>query len=256
MDAHCKNCEVALQPDFDHCPKCGQNTRLHRLSLHELAHDAIHFFFHADRSLLSLVRELALRNGKVAREFIDGKRKKYYPPLTFFLLMAALNLFISTKTDDHVNVDVVKKYPELATIADAAGRAKWIEFYQRREHGIHFINSNANIIMMVALPIIALVFWLFYRRYKYNYTEHLVAGMYMFAFFTLMILVINLVGFFAKANENMVYGICLLLEIAYFTIFYRNFTESSRWKAFFASFFSILSLFLISMVVMSCYMFM
>lgn len=255
MEANCKNCDLTLQPDYAHCPKCGQKTRLHRLSMHDLVHEALHYFTHADKGLFQLIRDLAVKNGRVAREFVEGKRKRYYPPLTFFLLAAAIHLFISTKTDDHVNVDVIQKYPELANFTDPAQHAKWVNFYERREHGIHFINTNANIIMMVSLPIVAFIFWLFYRKRDYNYTEHLVGGMYMFAFYTLCIALYMGVGYLLQANETFVYVSCMVFEVAYFTIFYRNFMQGTKMRAFWASFTSILTLFLISFIIMSVYMF-
>lgn len=136
MDTHCKNCDGENQSHFAYCPGCGQKTTLHRLSMHDLLHEAIHYFTHADKGLLQLIRDLALKKGLVAREFVAGKRKKFFPPLTFFLLVIAVNLFVSTHTDDHVNVDILKQYPQVNAISDPAEKARWIEIYTRREEGV------------------------------------------------------------------------------------------------------------------------
>lgn len=255
MEAICKNCDSTLQPDYEHCPKCGQTTHLHRLGMHDVFHEFVHYFTHADKGLFQLIRDLVVKNGVVAKEFIAGKRKKYYPPFTFFLLVAAIHVFVSNLHNDHSNVDVLKKFPELAEITNPVKQAKWIEFYERRENGIHFINKYANLITMVSLPITSFIFWLMYRRRAYNYTEHLVAGMFMFGFFTLVVSIVTAFGLLLNVPENYVYLFCILLEISYFTLFYHNFMESGKRKAFWASFFSILALFLVSFVVMSIYMF-
>ncbi|RZJ31303.1 MAG: DUF3667 domain-containing protein [Flavobacterium sp.] len=254
MEPNCKNCELILQPEFAHCPGCGQKTHLHRLSLHDVVHEAVHYFFHADKGLFQLIRDLVLQNGRVAKEFVDGRRKKYYPPLTFFFLVIAINLFVSTKTDNHVNVDVQQKYPELTAISNPVDKAKWIRFYSRREHGIHLINTHANTIGMISLPIVALIFCIFYWRRRYNYVEHLVAGMYMFGFTTLVTATISAIAYFLKINENIDYAACLLFQVFYYTVFYRNFMDGKYWRAFFASLTSMLLLFIVSGTLMWFYM--
>jgi len=48
-----------------------------------------------------------------------------------------------------------------------------------------FFNKYSNFVAMFALPLNAFIFWLFYRKARYNYTEHLVACMYMIGFILL-----------------------------------------------------------------------
>ena len=255
MEIICQNCALALQPDFQHCPKCGQKANLHRLSLHDIFHEALHYLTHADKGLFQLIRDLAIKNGLVAREFVNGKRKKYYPQLTFFFLVIAINLFVSTHTDTHVNVNIEEKYPEVTTIADPAQKAKWIHIYERREQGVHWINNNVNNIAMVSLPMVSLIFWLFYWRRHYNYVEHLVGGMYMFGFCTLFTAMISALAYFSGANENIGYAACLLFQLGYYTIFYSNFMAGRKLRAFFAALVAMLLLFVISGLLMWVYMF-
>lgn len=257
MELICKNCETENPHHYSYCPRCGQKTTLHRLSLHDIVHEAFHYFTHADKGLLQLIRDLAIKKGKVAREFVEGKRKKFYPPLTFFFLVIAINVFVSTKTDNHVNVNVEQQYQEeLKKITDPVKKERWIEIYKRREQGVHFINTNVNTIAMVSLPIIAFIFWLFFRRSGYNYIEHLVAGMYMFGFFTLVSIVVLPVSYFLKLPENPVYAVCLFLQLVYYTLFYGSFIGGRYVRAFFTSLFAILFLFFISGFLMWIYMFM
>jgi len=254
MELVCQNCEVCLQPDFHHCPKCGQKTNLRRLTLRDVFHDAIHYFFHADKSLFTLLVQLAKHGGKVAREFVEGKRKKYFPPLNFFLLVATIYLFVQIKTD-YPEVDVIKAYPELTQIQNEAKRQVLIEAYQRREHAIHFINQHSNTVMMASLPIIAAIFLLFYRRWRYNYTEHLAAGMYMFGFYTLLFTALDFLGHLLGMDGGMFYVIYWLGQIIYFPIFYRGFTHSSRKRAFFSSLAVMVGLFVINVICVWIYMF-
>src|SRR5688572_23676889 len=92
----CQNCEVTFESKF--CPDCGQKADIHRISIKHIIHDVVHAFTHADKGLLLLVKELLLRPGFVAREFVGGKRKKYFNPLSFLVIASALLAYFSYLT--------------------------------------------------------------------------------------------------------------------------------------------------------------
>jgi hypothetical protein len=56
----------------------------------------IHYFTHADKGIFQLLKALVTQTGTVAREFVSGKRKKYFPPFNFFLIVAALFVFMGS----------------------------------------------------------------------------------------------------------------------------------------------------------------
>jgi hypothetical protein len=102
---------------------------------------------------------------------------------------------------------------------------------------------------------VSLIFWLFYRRRHYNYVEHLVGGMYMFGFSTLFTVLVSALAYFLNANENIGYAACLLFQLGYYTVFYRNFMAGGKFRAFFAALVAMLLLFVISGTLMWIYMF-
>jgi predicted amidophosphoribosyltransferase len=73
---HCLNCDAPLVPNQAYCSACGQKADTHRLSMHDIGHAMVHVFTHADHSVFALVRDLAFKPGRVAREYLDGKRRK------------------------------------------------------------------------------------------------------------------------------------------------------------------------------------
>ena len=85
--ANCLNCGSALEPAQRFCPQCGQNADTHRLNFKHIWHDLIHAFTHADKGIFSLIWQLVYRPGVVAREYVEGKRKKYFNPFTFVILI-------------------------------------------------------------------------------------------------------------------------------------------------------------------------
>ncbi len=61
-----------------------------------MGYDTPHYIIHADKSIFHLVGELALRPGAVAREYVEGRRAKYFKPVSFFLIVGTLIVFMAT----------------------------------------------------------------------------------------------------------------------------------------------------------------
>ncbi|MGK4566750.1 DUF3667 domain-containing protein [Flavobacterium sp. 3HN19-14] len=261
MDAVCKNCEAELLPEYNFCPACSQKSKLHRLSMHEVLQEAVHYFTHADKGFFQLIRDLALKNGRVAREYMDGKRKKYFPPLNFFLLSAAIYVFVATFHQHAPEALTNKDIPaSILKIKDAAERSYNILVYQRKLEADWFMYKYSNIVALFVLPLTAFVFFIFYRKAKYNYTEHLVANMYLggFTILTSAIIITPLTRLLG-ITEIGIAGVYYLFELVFFTAFYYNFLSKTKisqgLKAFLVSFMAISSWYVISFVGFSVYMF-
>lgn len=255
MEAICKNCETAYAENYNYCPNCSQKSKLHRLTLHDIIHEAIHYFTHADKGLFQLIRDLVLKGGTVAREYIDGRRKKYFPPLNFFLIIAALNLFAINVDESSDRPDVAREQAMKAYhIQTSEQKETFLSIYNRQTEAITFIKHNSNKTVLVMLPLMALVFWLFYRKEKYNFTEHMVAGMFMYGFCTLVFVVMSLINLIFKFDVNVIYGLTLLLQLFYFAWFYYRFMgHRRRLRAYFASFTAILAVFVFTGIAVMIY---
>lgn len=227
---HCANCDEPIAGTARFCPACGQKTNLHRLTLKDVLHDGFHYFTHADKGIVQLVKALATKPGVVAREYIAGKRKKYFPPLNFFLLVAALFLFAATvthrdkqmiETRDSVTAGVTGNM----TLSEKKLQAQQI-VKQRSNEAYRYIARYTNYVAMLAAPYISLIVWLMYRRSGYNYTEHLTANLYLVGFTNLVhSLVVSPLIYFTRPYVNMMIFTVLfaLFEIFYRTVFYYRF---------------------------------
>ncbi len=225
---NCLNCEHPVAEHQNFCDVCGQKTTVHRLSLHDVSHDALHYFTHADKGIFSLLWQLLKKPGVVAREYVAGKRRKYFPPMNFFLIVAAVYVFmlnaVAPTTKEHViPAEQMAKYEN---IKDPATKAKVGAILERRVKSSQFINRYANFVAMIATPLITFFLWLFYKKGRYNYTEHLVANMYFSGFTVLgfalifgpIMRILDLGGGF-----NIVLIFFFLFEIIYRAISYYNF---------------------------------
>jgi hypothetical protein len=263
MTSACHNCSYPLEEEFQYCPKCSQKTHLDRLTLHDILHDALHYFTHADKGFLGLIKELALKTGVVAKEFTAGKRKSYFPPLNFYLLVATIFVLVIHGVAPNTPFDVKKEHPELANIPDKAKRQYVQTIYERQHEAISFMNKYSNTVAMIAVPLLCFLYWLFYMRGKYNYTEHLVACMYMVGFANLVYAVIFvplslLLGIKQSSRAALLMVIIFMIfQIIYSSIFYYRFmdkgTRASAWKATGASIFVVLFWFTLSTFLVGLY---
>ena len=227
MQPNCPNCEAHLEPGYKFCPSCGQDTHLHRLSLGHIGHELVHFFTHADKGIFYLIRMLALNPGRVAREYVGGKRKRYFPPLSFFLIVAGVLVFSQTTFHrSYVNRQAEGLNRAITVEKNETIKARMTAIRDRVQNASYFTSKYSNVLAMIATPIISFLFLLFYRRAKYNYSEHLVANMYFSAFTFLWLAVvvaplnwaIGSPGFF-----SVLYFLFFAFEIAYRAFAYYHF---------------------------------
>lgn len=226
----CKNCESTLSENVAYCSSCGQPTHLHRLNGHFLVHEGIHYMTHADKGVLHLIRDLAVKRGVVAREYIEGKRRKYFSPFTFFMILGAIFAFASMLGESKLPSDFTN-HASVVKITDPAEKAATISLFERREKAYIFTRKYANLMAMASLPLTALVFWLFFWRRKYNYVEHLVAGMYMLGFCIVVYAVLILPVFYlAGWPKYYASALFMLFHLIYFAVFYNGFLQNKNFR--------------------------
>lgn len=222
---HCLNCTGFLTEKAKFCPSCGQKADIHRLSIGHIVHDGIHFFLHADKSFFTLAKMLATKTGLVAREFIEGKRKRYFPPLNFFLIVIglmvlAMSLFPPLQKENKENNQMIQAVS--ARITDPVKKAKFLSLIKRQQNVAIYTQKYSNIFAMCALPLISLIFYLFYKRNKYNYAEHVIANLYSVGFTSLIMafVFIPLMSFASARNYFIILGLYFIVEITYRSIYY------------------------------------
>ena len=93
----CKNCNQFVNGNY--CHDCGQRTSVDKITFQETFQDFINSIVSVNAPLFITLRLLVVNPGKLFREFIDGKRKKYYKPVPFFILATLAYLIIRQLID-------------------------------------------------------------------------------------------------------------------------------------------------------------
>lgn len=101
----CLNCGQPLLKEENFCSYCGQKNTTDRLSFNTFINSLFAGFFAYDSRFWRTFLPLLIKPGKVAKEYISGKREKYVNPfqlylhvsIIFFLILGISNNIGSTK---------------------------------------------------------------------------------------------------------------------------------------------------------------
>lgn len=153
----CLNCSNRLPGKF--CGECGQKAATHRFTIHEWLHEIPHSIFHVDGGFFHTFKNLCVRPGEMIREYLAGRRKTYFSPFLYLLIMCGVFIVIS-----HLVADASHAQTE---ITDFASANKYLE-----------ANYYKPIIVAMVLPL-ALATRLLFWKAGYNYAEHLVLNAFI-----------------------------------------------------------------------------
>jgi Protein of unknown function (DUF3667) len=196
----CKNCEAAVAGKY--CSNCGQSVHVPRFTFKHIFEEAFHAFTHADKSFPAFVKQLFINPGKVAYEYIVArKRKKYYNPFTFFLLISAINAFV-------VGEDI--------NLKDRL-------FNTNNTYG-HLFNVYNKLLELAVIPVVAFFIWLInLKKPRLTYSEYTVFAMIMISLLSMVDTVAYTINYactallhrYVSVEDNIWYLLLMVVYIAY-----------------------------------------
>ncbi len=88
----CKNCGNKFSGKY--CNQCGEKVyTLRDKKVWYLLEEVTHFITHFEGTLLNTFKAVATQPGKLSLDYCNGIRKKYFKPVSFFLLLVVIYLF-------------------------------------------------------------------------------------------------------------------------------------------------------------------
>jgi hypothetical protein len=209
----CKNC--GHQFDLDYCNKCGQKASTKRIEMKWLIHDLPHAIWHLDKGFFYNLVQLFKRPGYAIIDYIEGKRKNFYHPVSYLLIILAVQFVVVSYMGLHWYDP-----KQDAGMPDEVA-AFWKEYDKSQQLFLkHYVEF-----MSCWIPVAALIYWGFMRMLnrKYNYAESLVVTLFITAQTMIiqgfMILIASLVGktIFTKFADGagMALSVLLLFFLTY-----------------------------------------
>ena len=161
----CLNCEAVLPEQAHFCPACSQRADTARLTIGDMLRESMHSFLNVERGPVAMLRGLLTRPGEIARDYVQGRRRRYYGPFaTLVVLVGATALIVN-----------VAGYKMLAHDGFGAAPA---DLLQR-----HF-----NLLLLVQLPLLGAACAVVFRSDSLTLPEHMVLVAYTLSMRTIAVM--------------------------------------------------------------------
>jgi len=161
----CKNCgnEAAVK----YCSVCGQPTSTGRLNVKELLLGFWDVFTHAEQGIFKAVYLLTTRPSLFAKEYISGKRKKYFSPIKYLVVIVTFSALVILNFS-RLGLPFEPAFPNDSSVDDIVEQD-------------YFNHKNYKTQLFLSIPLASLISWLLFRKSKFNYAENLVLNTYLLA---------------------------------------------------------------------------
>ncbi len=153
----CKNCNEELLGQEKFCSNCGQKN-IDRLNLKYILSQFVEDVFNVDSKVFRTLKNLITKPGYLTKEYIEGRRSNYIPPVRLYIVMSVLFFFILSlidydektstgitvgePTQDEVVVDGVKFSINGETITIPTEDLKRLEYEGRLDEGLDSLTAD------------------------------------------------------------------------------------------------------------------
>lgn len=174
MSTVCKNCLFTFEGIY--CNHCGQRTTEGRFYFKDLREDFLNNVLAVDSPLPRTVRLLFQNPGRMAQEYIAGKRKLYYQPVRYFIFMLAFYLIVRSLLNFNpvdLNLQAMDAKEAITSQHSSAMEAS------------RFLAAHINLILPIFIFLLGAISKLVFRKSSYNFVEFIlfflyVIGQYLF----------------------------------------------------------------------------
>jgi len=182
MATTCLNCGTIVADKY--CPHCGQKATVNRISWHHLVEEALHFFTHLEHGFLATTGLLITRPGLLSKNYLDGKRKSYHKPISFFLIWITIYLLVYhfvNKFSHHQDMNTESLFSN-----DARVTAVFTKY--------------RSLIELLILPVLTFISWIILARPRLNYFELLSSSFYGSSMLFIILSIQFIVAFIFNIN--------------------------------------------------------
>jgi hypothetical protein len=215
----CKNCGNHVSGAY--CNRCGEKVYTeHDKKLSHVIEEAFHFITHLDSKFLKTLKYIFTRPGLVSKEYCEGKRKKYYKPVSLFLIGVVIYLLfpllqgLNISFSSHISNNKTMHIYYTRDLALHKMQTHHLTEYQLAEKFDHLSPKFAKILLFIMLPLTAFALSLiFFRKGRYFFDHFILATeintAFLFLFFILVPLIFTIVN--AIFHTGLDYGDSSLL---------------------------------------------
>lgn len=169
----CKNCGHTFTDKF--CNHCGQKHITDKdKSMGHFLDEVMHFLTHYEGSFIRTFKAVLTKPGQLSLDYCNGKRKTYYKPISFFLLIVVLylvfpiasgmNQAFSTHLGNNISGVFVRKQVDAKMASTGVSEDVLAEKYQKLS------GKTSKVLLLLLIPLSAFfIFILFFTKKKYAF---------------------------------------------------------------------------------------
>lgn len=202
----CKNCGHHFVGKF--CNRCGEKVYSdHDKKLGHFFEEGLHFITHLEGKLFTTLKIIFTKPGQLSTDYCNGIRKKYFKPLSLFLLLVVLYLILPFFEGLNMRLQY---YPKQNYFGQYAAKVienkiahKAISFEALSDKFHVKAEKISKFLLIVLIPLTALVFYaMAFKKRKYLF-DHMVFAAeinsaYLLWGFFVMPLLLTLVNLISK----------------------------------------------------------
>ena len=183
----CKNCGNHFNGRY--CNHCGEKVYDQKdKSVVHILEEVFHFISHFDGSFFKTLKTVLVTPGKMSADYSTGIRKKYFKPISFFLvLVVAYLLFpkfhgLNMKFSTYVSAQY--RYAWYAgPVAAYKIKASQFTGYELGAIYDHMSPAIAKLCLLLLIPLCALVISVLFSRPKKYFFDHFILSVELMSFF-------------------------------------------------------------------------
>lgn len=216
---YCKNCNSELTDAY--CQRCGQRASVGRITFSETLADFFETVFSVDAPFFVTLKLLFKNPGQLFRSYLNGRRKAFYKPVAFFILITIVYIL----TRSFLNVDPMAKVSSYQN--GEVDTAKMVLAGK-------FMVQNINNFLFIFVFSMAIALKTFFYR-KHLLAEYLAISFYLVGAYTIFA-TLNL--FFWKFINDDIRYLAILFMMVYFIFAAVSFFQKRKLLVAFKALFS------------------
>lgn len=189
----CKNCGNLFTGKY--CNECGEKVYTeHDKKLSHVFEEAFHFITHLDSKFLKSLKYLFSKPGFISKEYCEGKRKKYFKPVSLFLIGVVIYLLfpllqgLNISFESHLaNNNIMHLFYSRTWAVHKMSTHHWTE-QQLAEKFDHLSSKFAKVLLFVMLPLTTISLSFIFRKKRRYFFDHFILTteintLFLFLFF-------------------------------------------------------------------------
>jgi hypothetical protein len=244
----CKNCGHTFSGKY--CNACGQKVyTVKDKKLSHIVEEGFHFMTHFEGSFFTTLKTMFAHPGKLSLDYCDGIRKRYFKPLSFFLLLVVIYLLFPAFEGLNMQMHFYADHSLFGTFAakkiNTVMAQTHMSMEQLGEVFHHKSEKVSKFMLLVIIPFTALFCYLLTFKKRRYFFDQMVFASEVSAFFLLwtflilsaLILLSEMIykaiaGHYYNLNDDQL-GVVAFSTLAVFVFLAaRRFYYLKKWQAF------------------------